>query len=244
MFKRILFPFAILLMSGFLLISFNEHVYSEDKDITNQRTDLLSDIGNLLGQNWFQGLLSVLAVIVTIVVYMHEQSKIRKETLKRSCDALQREIKENKVTLTTGEYKNVNYALNDDQYVNYTNAYLDKDAYESVLFSGSFSFFTAITQHKLTMLYGRIKSYNETITYIDHFQDFFFMYDDVDNTNQSKKRLEKWYKDVSRYDLLLTKYEKEIRQLLDEVEPLIETEKGRKKDILLGATDSSYMSHR
>jgi hypothetical protein len=190
-----------------------------------QETDLLKRFGELLGENWFQGLFSVVAIIVTIVVYMHEQTKLRKETIIRSCEAILREIEENVESLTGGEYERIVYSAGkesdsiEDQRVNYTNAYLDIDAYESILFSGSFTHFASATQRTLTMLYGRIRKRNELITYAEHFEDTFFM--NSHNHSETEKK-EKWFKTVTKYDILITRSENEIRRLIEEAKDAVE----------------------
>ena len=100
--------------------------------------------------------------------------------------------------------------------VNYTNAYLELDAYESGLHSGFITHLSTNSQHVLTAVYSRIRSRNELITYIDRFQDLFFLSDDT------KQRLDRWYKAVERYDLLLTRWEQEIIKLLEETETLLD----------------------
>lgn len=136
------------------------------------------------------------------------------------------EIDENKCVLSGNEYQRITYKTGrkttEQPQVSYTNAYLDLDGYQSVVHSGSFTQFKAKTQHKLTLLYGRIRYRNELITYRDHFQDMFFIHDDG-----SKVRLDRWYKEVERYDILITKWESEIILLLNEVEEIMEVESKR-----------------
>jgi hypothetical protein len=196
------------------------------------------DIINLVdATNKFQTVISALAIIISILIYMREQSRQRIETIKRSSEAILKEIDENEHVLRGGNYEKITYTVEDKLLeqnktsdnqvvvVNYTNAYLDMDAYQSIVFSGSFTHFSASTQHKLTMLYSRIRSRNETITYTDHLEDMFFMHEDDSNNNISQQRKEKWFKDIRKYDLLITRYENEILQYLDEVRPLLNEEK-------------------
>lgn len=206
-----------------------------------EESNLLTNFENLFGLNWFQGLLSVLAIIVTVGVYMHEQNKLRKETIIRSCDSILREIQENVESLTAAKYEKITYTASKDinsteeQVVNYTNVYLDSDAYDSVRFSGSFTHFSSETQHTLTMLYGRIRKRNEMITYAEHLEDTFFM----DSRDDEKERKEKWFKTVTKHDMLITRYESEVVRLLNDVKPMIEKEELRQKKRFLKDTKVS-----
>ena len=170
---------------------------------------------------------TIVSIAVAAVFYFHQQAKQRKEAIQRSSEAILQEIKENKRLLENKEYEKINYTIqgksNGQNIVKYTNVYLDIEGYQSILHSGFFTYFSSKTQHKLTLLYGRIRSHNELISYTDHLQDLFFM-----NNDYSKESLDKWYQKVERYDLILTKWEEEIVILLDEVKNLIKHEQPKK----------------
>jgi hypothetical protein len=72
------------------------------------------------------------------------------------------------------------------------------------------------------MLYGRIKNHNEMLTYIDHYQDLFFLI--KGNSEESKHQ---WFDQILRYDVHLTSIEKEIFQLLDECFELVNSQKNK-----------------
>lgn len=185
------------------------------------QNNLLSGIG----LSWLQTIFAVVSIALTIIFYFHQQTKQRKEAIKRSCGSIIKEIDENKKLLESKEYEKIEYNLNSKlrpNKIKYTNAYLDSEAYKSVLHSGFFTFFSTNTQNKLALLYGRIQSRNELISYVDHFQDIYFLHHD-----DSESDLEKWYKKVERYDILLAKWEEEILVLLDEVKGLVKEEQPR-----------------
>jgi hypothetical protein len=99
------------------------------------------------------------------------------------------------------------------------NAYLESDAYDSIAQSGLIKHLRIDMQSRLTMLYSRIKSRNKLITYTEHFEALFFLYDD------SNDRLRAWYKKIEKYDILLTRWENEIIDLLEDIEGQLKKEK-------------------
>jgi hypothetical protein len=194
------------------------YVYAENKTIqSNQINDLLLGID----PGWWQVIIAVASILLTVIFYFHQQSTSKKEAIKRSCGAIIKEIEENKKILGSNEYEKISYKTNSqptiqNSIIKYTNAYLDSEAYKSVLYSGFFTFFSAKTQHKLTLLYGRVHSRNDLLSYVHHFKDLYFLHN-----RDPKSNLDDWYKKVERYDILLTRWEKEIAGLLDEVNALI-----------------------
>jgi hypothetical protein len=210
--------------------------YSESSNAQNPAADELDQIQYFLGSTWLQNVLSVAAVIATVAVYWREQSKIRNETIKRSCDALLHEIEINQQTIVSDKYEHITYTLEKNPAgkqisVNFTNAFLDIDAYQSILFSGSFTHFTVDTQYRLTMLYSRIRNHNDVLSYTDHFQDLFFLHE-----NETKETLDKWFSSVSRYDLLITRWENEILQFFEEVKPLLQKERIKRNRTIFRST--------
>jgi hypothetical protein len=166
--------------------------------------------------------ISFIAIIATLVFLYVQQVRERHDMIRRACLAILREMKENKETLTGTKFPhimyNVNSASNNEERVNYTNAFLDLNAYESIVYSGYFTHFSVDTQHTLTILYGRVRNRNEVVKYREHYQDMFFLND------ESEERVAKWYKRVERYDLFLTQLEHQIVKSLDDAELLIKKE--------------------
>jgi len=177
--------------------------------------------------SWLQAFLAAGAIGVSFFLYWRQQRNERNGILKRSQQTILRELKENEEAITK-RYTHESYTITrvdkitkivSKIEINYTNAYLDSDAYASILNTGSFTHLPLETQHKLSMLYGRIRAHNELITYVDRFQDSFLLYD------KSPARIEKWYKAVERYDITLTHWEKEILDHFEEVKKLLEDKK-------------------
>jgi hypothetical protein len=170
-------------------------------------------------------LISIISLSVSIIFYLYNQSSQRISAIRRASDALIQEIEENKNILDSKRFKKIEYPISTGnaapKLIRYTNAYLDLEAYSSIVNSGTFTFFSAKTQHKLTHLYGRIRGRNDLLSYVDHFQDLFFLFHD-------EKDSDKWYKKVERYDLILTEWEADICNLLDDVKILIRNETSKK----------------
>ena len=91
--------------------------------------------------------------------------------------------------------------------------------YDSIVQSGLIKHLQIEMQSRLNMLYSRIRSRNKLITYTEHFEDLFFLYD------ESKDRLNAWYKKIEKYDILLTWWENEIIDLLDDIQVQLKNER-------------------
>ena len=167
----------------------------------------------------------VVGIAVPLVIYIIQQWSEKRGRISRSCDAIIKEIRQNKLVTTGTKYDRIKYRVYDQSHnliaeVDYVNAFLETDAYQSVLNSGLFTHFCVDTQNSLTSLYARIKSRNELITYMDKYEDLFFLYNAA--TGQS---LDRWYASIEKYDVLMTDWEKEILEWVDEVEDLLIKEK-------------------
>ncbi len=211
-----------------ILFSFMSTIYAQsnatsvqelDEEVVNKLEEVRKIIDASSQYETIQIAIATAAIIATILLYWYQQSSSRKDAIRRACDTIIKELEENKTALTTDKHKRITYATSGGDNVNYTNAYLDTDAYDSVLHSGLFTHFTAETRHKLSLFYSRIKSHNELLTYTSKFEDMFFL---NDNSNERKQR---WYLEIERYDLILTKWESEAIKLLDESEGLVKSER-------------------
>jgi hypothetical protein len=139
--------------------------------------------------------------------------------LKRSTITLLREITENRTTLGGKQFERISYTINNNQTkVDYVNARLSTAAYDTVISSGYFTYYSAEIQHYLQMLYDTIKRRNDLMVYSEHFEDVFFLFDD------SEERIKKWFKKVAKYDLMMTLYENKLSELLPFTEQLLATE--------------------
>jgi hypothetical protein len=92
-------------------------------------------------------------------------------------------------------------------------------AYESIVYSGLYSFFDTETQTNLLGLYNRIKSYNEILSYLNQYFDLFTLYDN------SAARRQLYIHNVKRYERALTFFLKEIDNFLNATQVLVEKEK-------------------
>jgi hypothetical protein len=175
------------------------------------------DLFNGLLQSWLQVALAVAAIVISILVYRHKEVSDRNSILQRSYQTLLMELEENRPALESGaKHQRItyllppggNYGINE---VNYTNAFLDIDGFESILYSGNITHFPTETQKRIIMLYERIKKHNEILSWTNQFEDLFFLNGDPN------QKLSRWHSEVRRYDIHLTKLEEEIRPLISTV---------------------------
>src|SRR5947209_14665281 len=93
--------------------------------------------------------LGVVGLLATILIYFIQQNIERRDRILRSTEAILREIKENKKALSGEVHERMTYIIGEQQgeikEVNFTNAYLETDAYDSVLHSGFFIHFSVGT---------------------------------------------------------------------------------------------------
>jgi hypothetical protein len=211
-------------------INFNSTVYAvsttnitslneSNEKIISKLEEVSQRISETAVYQTIQIIVATVAIAVIIGVYWHQQSSSRKDSIRRACDTILKELEENQTALTTEKHKRITYTTSKGEKLNYTNAFFDTDAYDSVLHSGLFTHFSADTRHKLSLFYSRIKSHNELLDYTNRYEDNFFLNDD------SEERKQRWQQEIERYDLLLTKWESEAIKLLDEVEKLVRQER-------------------
>lgn len=148
------------------------------------------------------------AIGIPLAIHLHNQKTAQRDLLNRASRSVLRELNGNADALEGRRgYQVIEYntAGKNLQHVRYTNAFLDDDAYNSIIASGHFTHFSVNTQDVLRELYTRIKDHNDTIRYTNDLED-----------RASINRLTP--KEVSslieRYDLILTKLENDILQLL------------------------------
>jgi hypothetical protein len=188
------------------------------------------------------GVLGVIAGVgIALYVYWREQKETKLDTISRSCQAILWELADNKKALSRDEHQKISYHIgkpadekaehNYETHVLYTNAYLYDEAYRTLINSGSFSYFEPDTQYTLVSLYGRIKSHNELLTYTDQLQDRILIagaYHGGQTDNIDTRWEQLLFSLRERYDLALTKWEKEINGFILEAEKRINAENPRK----------------
>ena len=176
-------------------------------------------------------IVTIISIATTVIFYFKKQEDEKNAVKMRTILALTEEINENKNILRSKKFRKVVYPIANtrnlqysipDSEVRYTDAYLDLEVYQSIL-QTEFTFLSPKTQRRLSLLYSRIRSRNELLSYTDHFQDLFFTLNE-----ESESSYCRWYKSVERYDITLTIWEQEIARLLDEVENSIISERPKK----------------
>jgi hypothetical protein len=141
-------------------------------------------------------------VTVAIFLFWLEQHTRRRNTIRRSCDTIMRELKETREALQNEERRIHRYFFKDSslsnatpiQEIDYRNIIMITDAYNSILDSAFFTEFSSDTQHILSALYNRIKIHNRLVISISQF------------TERTQKMLE--------YELYLTEIESDITSLI------------------------------
>jgi len=164
-------------------------------------------------QLYIGGLAVVLPLVATIGVYWHQQRKNKLELIHHSRDSIQNELQSNKKELEVNE-DTISYVIdhnNKELKIEFTNSYLDTTAFDGIVGAG-FVYFNVALQYEITMLYGRIKKHNELLTYIDHFEDLFFL------NGKNSERKKQWGKAVLRYHESLTSLDSEIQERIKIVE--------------------------
>jgi hypothetical protein len=154
------------------------------------------------------GLTATIAAPLFYLLYTRRSEKYN--ILKRSSESLKREILDNEDALSGKknyqiiEYKTKESKSQEDVQVKYTNAFLDYEVYSSILSSGELTHFSRKTQYYVTYIYTRIKNHNETINYTNEYEDRFFV------DGEDKEKIKRWQNEVEKYEISLSKWEKEI----------------------------------
>lgn len=138
-------------------------------------------------------------------IFLLEEQIRRGERIRRSRRTILREVRETKDSLLEEE-KRIRYYVDEPKLspitirrrVDYRNAYVITDAFDSVLHSGLFTYFAEYIQYVLSNLYSRIKTHNTLITSMNQFEE------------KREKMLE--------YQLYLTDLEIDIMRLIYESE--------------------------
>lgn len=162
----------------------------------------------------FWGYLGFLGVVVSFGIFMltewgyrRRKENEQRERMRRTCDAILREINDNKAMFTTPTY----YQHRIEGQNNYIiGGLFASHAYESLLHSGFNLDLSIGTQVALSTLYNRIRLYNETFVYLNHYFDL----------HAVNKTTDLYPSNAERYVIHLANWLKEIRGLL-EVTPAV-----------------------
>jgi hypothetical protein len=155
------------------------------------------------------GYLSFISVTIPFGIFLltewrhrRRQENEQKKQLHRACKAILREIADNKAIFTTPTY----YQGRIEGQNNYIiGGLFSSHAYESLLNSGFNLDLRIATQVALSTLYNRIRLYNETLVYLNHYFDL----------HTVNKTTDLYPSNAERYVIQLAKWLKEIRGLLD-----------------------------
>ena len=135
---------------------------------------------------------------------------------RNACDAIIREIQDTETALTSEMHTATEKKI---EGVYYKNAFLNKEAYESIIDSGVFIEFLPTAQNTLSNFYANLKLRNELMVRIANYNEIFFLND------TSPERQKEWNKMVLPYQLTMTHYELYLKNNLDLLKQVIEDER-------------------
>ena len=212
-----------------------EQTASIDTNIQNLTSIIHTDLTELISierENRDLSTLQLFGVPLTVgipfMILIISRYLDKKGILTRSSDALIQEINDNREALEGKKsyqiisYKTTDPRTNQKFQVKYVNAFLDFEAYESVISSGELSHFKVKTQYYVTYIYTRIKNHNEMINYTNEFEDRYFI------GAEDKEKRKRWEKEVEKYEISLSKWEQEILENIPLAIKELEREKKRK----------------
>lgn len=135
---------------------------------------------------------------------------------RKACSAIIRELEDTGEALASNEYEATERK---DEGVYYKNAFLTREAYESILHSGVFTEFLPTTQIALSKFYGSLKLRNELMIRIANYNEIFFL------NNTSLERDVEWRRMVLPYQQTVTQYESILNNLLVTLIELLKDER-------------------
>lgn len=167
-------------------------VHAQEKSAPLKDMNLMSEIKVEEKWSFYLFILALITTVAAVIgifaVKLFDTNRQRRQTYE-ALSSILRELKENKKALTGTVHEHIVYYtegnFEDRIQVSYTNAYLELESYESVHHSGLIAHTEIDTQQCLTMLYSRIRSRNELLTYVDRYEDLFFL---TDESEDRKKR--------------------------------------------------------
>jgi hypothetical protein len=173
-------------------------------------------------------ILGIMAVIAAILVLFIEPKIQRKEALTRAGKTLKLVLNENRRELLNKDrkFQIVSRKIarensSEKQEIYYVNINLDCDPYESILHPGFFTHFCPKTQKALSTLHHELEINNDLIKYIDYYTDLyniFHHHNDLSNNDFH------YHETKAQYEYKVMELQKEILELVDTVERLIDEE--------------------
>lgn len=166
--------------------------------------------------DWLAGAI-LIATILGMFVAAYLAGWFDNRHRKRSaCDAILKEIEDTEIALTTEMHTATDRRV---EGVYYKNAFLNKEAYESIIDSGVFIEFLPTAQNTLSNFYGNLKLRNELMVRISNYHEIFFLND------TSNERQKQWNKSVLPYQLTVTNYELYLKNNLELLKQVIKDER-------------------
>jgi hypothetical protein len=161
--------------------------------------------------NDYNGILSVIAILVGIIIFFYQQHSDKKQKekelhdmIRQFCQTILNDIKEIRKHITVAGHTKVNW---EPKKIEYTQVFISTNVYQSVLHSGVFTHFETDTQLNLDMLYYIIEGVNDNHKRL------------LDARISHRKDPESIFHEIfEEIECSVTKYQKEILTLLDKCE--------------------------
>lgn len=159
------------------------------------------------------------AIAIPVGGYIIKQRKERLGILNRGSRAILKEIEDIEDALVGRKnYQVIEYQIDGgNERVKYTNAFIDFDAYDSIIQSGELTHFKLETQNVLRNLYTRVKDHDDTIKISNGIEDQYYL-------KHGEYNAENVSRITRRYEKHLTMLDSEILELVPQAETLLKAE--------------------
>src|SRR5688572_24776813 len=169
-------------------------------------------INTQFGISEWIALIGIGAIFAVSVIDRQVDSNHRKRI---ACYSIIREIDDTEFAYTSNDYPHV---VREGDGVDYVNAFLNTDIYQSLISTGEIMEFKTEVQNDLSNFYINIMYRNEALKDFNRHNAMFFI------NGVTQDRLDRWTTERVRYEVPLTQYENYIRQNLDDVRTEIRNE--------------------
>lgn len=196
---------VVIIAFSYVLFIFINVILPDIEDQGLSRTDWIAIIGIIV---------AILSIGIPIVVSDRDRRVKEKIRKTNAYDAIMKELDDTDRALNT----NLHTATRIGNDIFYRNAFLNADAYDSILYSGFFTEFLPRTQNTLSNFYITLKLRNALLRKISDYSDMFFLND------ISKQRRDRWQIESRPYRLTITQYERHLRDNLNLIRQMISEE--------------------
>jgi len=183
-------------------------------------------------QAWTTALLAVVPIIISLIIYRNKQVEEHNSKMRTACKTIKAEIEDTKLGLTR------RYERFDEAYIIYDKdsdplifklkkkihlVYLPRDAYLSIIYSGTIMYFLSKHQTEIISLFENIEQYNNKQIYVEK------IIDDAKKqfkNSDAEREHTKWYleKIVGKYYEYLGELRTHILSKINKVDVILDEE--------------------